>query len=74
MHIIECEGLLTDIIEAQKGSYFEEYFVLDKGEASDEDELKISPPNIIINLYTKIPLEDMKNLLMEWINFVKNDR
>ena len=71
MHLIECEGLVTEIIKAQKGNYFEEYFALDKDEASDEDELKISPPNVIINLYTKISLEDMKNLLMEWVNFVK---
>ena len=74
MHIIECEGLLNEIIETQKGNYFEEYFALDNDEASDEDQLRISPPNIIINLATKIPLEDMKNLLMEWIDFVKNSK
>lgn len=72
MHLIECKGLIEEIENAENGKYFEEYFALDRGEASDQDEIRILPPNVIINIKTKIPLEDMKVLLLEWILFIES--
>jgi hypothetical protein len=72
MHLIECNGLIEEIENAQDDKYFEEYFALDCGEASDQDEIRILPPNVVINISTEIPLEDMKVLLLEWIEFIES--
>jgi hypothetical protein len=72
MNLQECKGLIEEIENAQNGKYFEEYFSLDRDESSDEDEIRILPPNVILNISTKIPLEEMKSLLLEWQRFNEN--
>lgn len=65
----ECEGLVESINDADNGQYYEEFFALDADSASDDDEIHISPPNIIIDNTITISFVDMKMLLQEWIDF-----
>ena len=69
MHQIECEGLIESIDDAENGKYYEEYFALDADAASDNDEIHILPPNIIIDKSVTISFSDMKKLLHEWMSF-----
>ncbi|HEV7348619.1 hypothetical protein [Telluribacter sp.] len=71
MHPVECEGLIEDIELAESQQYFEEYFSLNRSGASDDEEIKIDPPNIIIDKVLSIPFNDMKLLLQEWLDFIR---
>ncbi|GGI23864.1 hypothetical protein GCM10008119_09790 [Pedobacter mendelii] len=65
----ECEGLIEIIVDAEDGKYYEEFFALDADAASDNDEIHIVPPNIIIDKSVTISFSDMKKLLQEWMSF-----
>lgn len=71
MHLAECEYLIEQIESAQAGKEFYNYIPLDHEDFTDDDGLEIFPPDVIINRKTKIPLEDMKLLMHEWIDFVR---
>lgn len=70
MHIPECEGLIKEIQSAQDGDYFEEYFSIDRSAASDDDKIELSTTHITIDTVV-VPLQDMKEILQEWLAFVK---
>lgn len=69
MSQIECEGLIESMVDAEDGKYYEEFFALDADAASDNDEIHILPPNIIIDKSVTISFSDMKKLLQEWMSF-----
>lgn len=70
MHKIECIGLIEDINAAQNNQYYEQYFAIDRDSASDSDGIEILPPNVIIDSSIIIPLQDMKEILQEWLAFI----
>lgn len=71
MHKIECKGLIEEIINAENGEYYEQYFALDCDAASDNDCIEIAPPNVIIDNELTISFTDMKLLLQEYIDFME---
>ena len=71
MHRLECEYLIEVIIAAENNEYYEEYFAIDRDAANDFDEIRISPPNVVIDTVDVIPFEDMKGILSEWVEFTK---
>jgi hypothetical protein len=71
MHKVECLGLIETIEDAENNQYYEEYFSLDRDAASDTDEIRILPPNVIIDQDIIIPFQDMKELLQEWVTFME---
>lgn len=64
---IEIEALLSEIEQAIVGGYYEDYF---NSDGTSADEIRIIPPNIIINQVCTVSLVDMKALLNEWLNFI----
>jgi hypothetical protein len=70
MHKIECIALIDSIDAALNGQYYEQYFSVDRDSASDSDGIEIIPPNIIIDDIITIPMEHMKEILQEWIDFI----
>jgi hypothetical protein len=70
MHKIECIGLIDSIDAAQNSQYYERYYSIDRGEANDSNGIEISPSNVIIDSTITIPLQDMKEILQEWLTFI----
>lgn len=69
MHVIECQALVDEIAAAESNEYYEEYFPIDNDATSDDDEIQIRHPYVIIDKQDFIPFQDMKELLSEWILF-----
>ncbi|MGE8528089.1 MULTISPECIES: hypothetical protein [Chryseobacterium] len=63
----EPQYLLDEINLALNGGNYEEYYTPDGGISGS---IKISPPNVSINGFI-IKLSDLKQLLQEWIVFIK---
>lgn len=62
--------IIQEIQSAQNGQYFEPFQGPDS--LVDEDEIEISPPNIILNNGEwSVSMNDFKELLEEWKDFVK---
>ena len=72
MHPVECEGLINEIELAESQQEFEQFFSLDRSGASDNEGITITPPNIIIDNVLSIPMNNMKLILIEWLNFIRN--
>lgn len=70
MHIEECKYLVEQIEFAEANKEFDDSILLDHDDFTDEDGLEIIPPNVVINKKTKVPLDDMKLIMREWIYFV----
>jgi len=64
----EATRLIIEIQKAQNGDSFEESI---DTQWSAVEEIIIQPPNVNINDVLIIPMQDMKELLLEWIEFIK---
>lgn len=65
----EPDGLLEEVNLALTGGDYEEYYSPDM---SSVDNIKITPPNAVINNSFTISLIDLKKLLQEWIAFIES--
>lgn len=63
----ESECFLEEIEASLNSRYYEEDYVLDWDSST---QIRILPPNVKINEFV-ISLSDMKQLLEEWIRFIK---
>lgn len=70
LEVSEINGLLNLIDKAQNGVPHQDSFITDS--IDDMDEIRILPPNISINSVCVIPLQDMKELLLEWLDFIQS--
>lgn len=66
----EIDGFLHDIDYDLISGVFPEIFIYSDGIGADE--VKIIPPNMIINDICTISLVDMKALLLEWKDFINS--
>jgi len=64
----EATRLIAEIQKAQNGESFEESI---DTQWSAVEEIIIHPPVININDVLTIPMQDMKELLLEWVEFVR---
>ena len=71
LSLVECEGLLEEIENAEQGKFFEQYFSMDAALASDDDGIEIAPPNVIFSTHVSISFEDSKTLINEWMDYLK---
>ncbi|RDI13229.1 hypothetical protein DEU42_103139 [Flavobacterium sp. AG291] len=67
-NITLSKSLIDQIDRVLNNEYFEKIFSSD---AIDDNSIEIHPPFIIINDLLQIRIEDMKELLNEWIVFLK---
>jgi hypothetical protein len=73
MHLPECEYLIEQIDLALAGKDYYHHILLDNTYADDNDCLEIHPPNVEVNRITEVPMDDMKLLISEWIEFVSTN-
>ncbi len=71
LHKVECEGLIEEIQSAINGQVIDQYFSIDNEAASDYDTIEIFTTHIQIDS-TTLPLEDMKLILMEWLDYINS--
>ena len=64
----EVDYFIEEIDRALDKGIYPEVFLYSDG--IDSDEVKIVPPNMVINGTCTISLVDMKSLLLEWKSFV----
>ncbi|MEP6613827.1 MAG: hypothetical protein ABJA76_18120, partial [Mucilaginibacter sp.] len=60
----ELNGLISDLEDALRGEYYEQYFCTD---ATEDLDIELNFPNVILgekNLI--IPMLDLRDLLIEW--------
>ncbi|MGV3545433.1 MAG: hypothetical protein ACO1N4_00120 [Pedobacter sp.] len=69
-HPVAAQGLLNEITAAENNDFYEPYYALDADMASDDDEIEIVPPNIVIDKYLYVSFGHMKEILQEWIDFM----
>lgn len=69
-NITLSKSLINQIDKVLNKEYFEEIYSSD---AIDDESIEIHPPFIIINDILQIRIEDMKELLNEWIVFLKTE-
>ncbi|MNK88836.1 hypothetical protein D3C87_1088180 [compost metagenome] len=65
----EAQRLIDEIQNAQDGVHFQESIDTRWGAVED---IMIQPPSVNINDVLLIPMQDMKELLQEWIAFVSS--
>ena len=66
---IDTEELITSIEAVQNGQPFEEYHNTDA--IDDGFIIKIVPPNLELGTQYVIALDDWKELMQEWLDFIK---
>ncbi len=69
LNISETESLINNINNAISGKYYEQFFSSDNIES---ETVELSYPNVIINGNLIIPMQDLKELLQEWLNFISD--
>ena len=68
LNSIEAQGLIDEITRALAGEFFEPFFTSDGVESEDID---LVYPNVIVN-GTSVSMQDMKDLLLEWLSFINS--
>lgn len=69
LNIFEIQSFIKDIENAQAGKYYDEIYSTD---SIDDQLIEIQPPDIVINTICTIPLQDMKAILEEWLDFMQS--
>ena len=65
----ETNSLISELDNAIKGKYYDFYFCTD---SIDDSIIYITKLSVIINDIFEIPIQDMKDLLGEWILFLQS--
>lgn len=66
----EVDYFIEEIVRALNNGIYPEIFLYTDGIGTDE--VKIIPPNMIINDTCTVSLVDMKALLLEWKDFINS--
>ena len=71
LHKIEVQELISQIQTVQAGGVFDPYFSIDRSSATDDDHVILFTTHISID-EVSVPLQDMKEILQEWLAFLNS--
>ena len=66
--IAEIHSLINNIENAQNGLQYNDLFLA--GRVDEDLDVMIAPPNFLIGATCSLPLQHMKELLQEWLDFI----
>jgi hypothetical protein len=68
LSVRQADEFLYELNNALSGAYFEEYFSFNA--SSIDYSVRIMPPNVVINGTYSITLNNLKELVEEWVQFI----